>query len=154
MSTLFAVAAVLIPADLPAKPAPTKIAAQSWAGTRFTHTVTVIVGNSSPTTFVLDYATLTDGEWDMPPEAGSTISPGDQVAYKDGSTSPGPLGGQIVLTAASGGQLTISFAWDGEGQPDCNASLDGTSTLSVETQTINDQSANPTCGVTVLLSDT
>ena len=145
MFITFAVAAALTAAEKPA------IAKQYGD---FHHSIAIDIADSSSGTLILEYATLNDGEWEMEPSPGSTINPGDQVEYVNGSPGPGPVGGRIVLMAASGGQLTISFSWDGEGQPDCNASLDGSSTLSVDTQTINDESSNSTCEVTVSSSDT
>jgi|GEM_PF-4166558 len=144
MFITFAVAAALTAAEKPA------LAKQYHD---FDQSITISIADESAGSMIINYATLTGGEWRYQPEAGSTIAPGDQPTYVVGTSGSAALGGQMVLTPASGGEITIEFSWDGTGEPECNATPSGVSGLSIDTQMINTQSRAPTCQFMITNSD-
>jgi len=121
----------------------------------FARSVTIDISDSSAGSLILNYATLTGGQWDKQPDSGTTIKPGDQVSYVNGAPDAyTKLGGKIALTPASGGLIDIEWDWPfGSGS---SGTVKGTSLngLSVSSQWINQQSTNPTFQITVSNADT
>ncbi|WP_417521883.1 hypothetical protein [Marinobacter sp.] len=121
----------------------------------FARSVTIDISDSSAGDLIVNYATLTGGQWKQQPQAGSVINPGNQVEYVNGVPDAySKLGGKIALTPASGGLIEIEWDWPfGSGSSGTvkGNSLNG---LSVSSQWINQQSTTPTFQVTVSNANT
>jgi hypothetical protein len=116
----------------------------------FARSVTVDIADASPATLTMNFARLTGGQWEETPKPGSTIAPGGEVTYVNGVESNyDPLGGQVVLTPASGGMITIRWDWTFGSGVSGGVTTDSLSGLAVSYQWINTQSNNPTLQLTV-----
>jgi hypothetical protein len=116
----------------------------------FERSVTIDIADSSPTTLTLNYGRLTGGQWQDAPAPGSIIKPGNNKSYVNGAaTSYEALGGQIVLTPASGGLITIKWSWNFGSAVSGTVTSDGLDGLVISKQWINTQSHNPTYQITI-----
>lgn len=118
--------------------------------TDFARSVTVDIADTSPATLTLNYVRLNGGQWQKTPEPGSTITPAGEVEYVNGVESNyETLGGQIVLTPASGGLITIKWDWSFGSGVSGGVRTESLTGLAVSYQWINAQSNHPVLQVTI-----
>jgi hypothetical protein len=111
--------------------------------------LTISVNNASDAQIVLNYGTLTGGDWEngTAPVPGSVIVAGQNDYINGADDAFTALGGSILLTPASGGTITISWSWP-RGSGVTGTTTGNTLTgLAVTSSVINSQSMNPTLQV-------
>lgn len=111
--------------------------------------LTVVVNNASDAQIAVNYGTLTGGDWEnnTAPIPGSVITAGQNTFINGAGDAFTVLGGTILLTPASGGTITVTWAWPrGSGVTGTTTgnSLTG---LAVASTVVNTQSMNPTMQV-------
>lgn len=111
--------------------------------------LTVVVNDASDAQVAVNYGTLTGGDWEnnSSPVPGSVITAGQNTFINGAGDAFTSLGGTILLTPASGGTITITWAWPrGSG---VTGSVTGNSLtgLAVASTVVNTQSMNPTMQV-------
>lgn len=81
-------------------------------GQQFAKAVQITISNGSGATLTINLGYLTGGIWDNPPVSGSTILSGDERTFTNGASDNfTSLGGEILLTPATGGSVTVSWTW-------------------------------------------
>jgi len=115
----------------------------------FVRSVTIELFNASGMDMIVNYGLLTGGEWATPPAPGTIISATQQQSYVNGASNTlTALGGQILLTPASGGTITPTWSWL-PGSPVSDSVSNTASTLTVTSQIVNAQTNNPTLQVII-----
>ncbi len=118
-------------------------------------TFTVQTTNSSGTLLIIQNFYLTGGSWEVPPQAGAPISPGQMVSYNNATDQPFTgLGGLMSLVPATGGTITLNWNWSWGGVATGSATAASLNGISVSATVINQNTANPTLQVTVLNAPT
>jgi hypothetical protein len=111
--------------------------------------LTVVVNNASDAQIAVNYGTLSGGDWEnnSQPVPGSVITPGQNTFVNGAGDAFTVIGGSILLSPASGGTITITWAWPrGSG---VTGSVTGNSLtgLAVASTVVNTQSMTPTMQV-------
>ncbi|MFJ7793814.1 hypothetical protein [Pseudomonas sp. NPDC096950] len=120
----------------------------------FARSLTVEIFNSSGADITVNYGLLTGGEWATSPVPGTVIRATQQQAYVNGvSNTLSSLGGQILLTPATGGSIAPVWNWPA-GSP-VSGSVNNTATdLAITYQMVNTQTNNPTMQIVVANAST
>ncbi|MFT4253012.1 MAG: hypothetical protein QM608_11055 [Caulobacter sp.] len=115
----------------------------------FVRSLTIEIFNASGADITVNYGLLTGGEWEAAPIPGSVIASTQQQSYVNGvSNTLTALGGQIILTPASGGAINPSWSWPAGGP--VSGSVNNTATvLMVTNQFVNTQTNFPTMQVII-----
>lgn len=106
--------------------------------------VTVELFNASTAEIILNHGSLAGGVWDdnNQPQPGSTISRDSASSYVNGADDMSQaLGGTILLTPASGGSITVTWAWPFGSGVSCTVAPNSLSGLAV-TSAVFDQDSN------------
>ncbi|WP_291844918.1 hypothetical protein [Maricaulis sp.] len=116
----------------------------------FARSLTIEIEVVSASSLVLDYGSLTGGQWQQPPMAGSVIEPGDSMTYVNGVENPfDALGGMMMLSLPSGATIAIAFEWAFGGSVACTANGENLQTVAVTNELVNTMGNAPTCLVTI-----
>ncbi|MBV8642953.1 MAG: hypothetical protein JO225_03460 [Candidatus Eremiobacteraeota bacterium] len=114
-------------------------------------TFSIQMTNSSGTVLVLQNFFLTGGSWVTPPQAGSSVNPGDTKQYDNFTDAAFTgLGGQMVFIPTTGGTITVNWNWPWGGLATGSATAANLSGISVSSTVINQNTSNPILQVTIL----
>lgn len=117
--------------------------------TDFPRFVTVSIFNVSGAAVSVNYGILTGGAWQTPPQPGTIISPTKNQDYVNGVTDTlTAMGGQILLSPAGGGTITLTWSFPASG-PLTGTASNTASSLAVVTQLANTQTETPTMQVII-----
>ena len=121
----------------------------------FQRSLTIMISNASGTDIIVNYGVLTGGSWSTAPVPGSDITPTGQQSYVNGVPDTfSALGGQIVLTPASGGTINLSWTWPAGSPVSDSVNTTAVNGLSAPSQLINTQTNHATLQVMITNAST
>ncbi|NWA28554.1 hypothetical protein HX866_27060 [Pseudomonas gingeri] len=121
----------------------------------FQRALTITIINASGTDLLVNYGVLTGGNWSTAPAPGSEITPAGQQSYVNGTSNTfSALGGQILLTPASGGTINPTWSLPVGGPVSSSVNATSLTGLAVTSQLINTQTNFPTLQVMITNAST
>ncbi|NWD74932.1 hypothetical protein HX890_12535 [Pseudomonas gingeri] len=121
----------------------------------FQRALTITIINASAADLIVNYGVLTGGSWSTAPVPGSEITPAGQQSYVNGTSDTfSALGGQILLTPASGGTINPTWSWPAGGSVSSSVNAASVNGLAVTSQLINTQTNFPTLQVMITNAST
>lgn len=116
----------------------------------FPRSLTVLIFNSSAANITVNYGVLTGGSWALAPVPGTIIPSTGQQSYVNGAPNTlSSLGGQILLTPASGGTINPIWSWPADGRVSGSVNTTSVNGLSATSQLVNTQTNYATLQVII-----
>jgi len=116
----------------------------------FQRSLTIMISNASSADITVNYSVLTGGSWAPAPVPGTMIPSTGQQSYVNGAPDTfSALGGQILLTPASGGTINPIWSWPAGGRVSGSVNTTSVNGLSATSQLINTQTNHATLQVII-----
>jgi hypothetical protein len=112
--------------------------------------ISVVFQDASQGQIIVSTFSLTGGQWEAAPVPGTVISPTNTPTYVNyGGSAYDTIGGSIILGPASGGQITVTWAWASGSSASAGVTSQNLSGLAVSYTLMNIQTMNPTLQVVI-----